>query len=584
MKIQQKFKPYLLSITGAGAAVVLAGCGGMPVSPAQTALACADLNGRVIPAASIGLPTNGALVTAATTVAAAGSGVAAVGEYCKLFGEIKSVDAAAPPITFELNLPTTWNQKSLHFGGGAFEGPLIGGMPSGLLNVFGAPATAPSPISRGYATYGSDSGHPVASPVFGNKGASFALNDEALKNQASAHLKKTHDVAAVLIRLRYGIAPTKNYFWGGSTGGRSALTVAQKWPLDYDGVVSFFPAVNAVPLYLAFGKMARSLAAPGGYLGNSKRKVVYDAAIAACDGLDGLKDGIIGNVAACNAFFDPATATVDGTPAGKPVRCAAGADTGDDCLSDAQIKTMKTINSPIKFNFPLASGATGFPGFNAWGTDFGFGAASDNPSVAANMGITFNTAPPALPATPAMPFSLIFWDQWVKYFVTRDANFNSLALDPENPGASASRISDLSALQDAIDPDLSAFRKRGGKMLILHGTTDGVVSSRGTDQYFESVKAKLGGESVATFARYLSVPGYSHTLGRAFNLRWDSVSALENWVEKGIAPNAEVGTDSSGVPGRARPLCDYPTWPRYNGSGDVNLAASFTCATQSIKN
>ena len=174
----------------------------------------------------------------------------------------------------------------------------------------------------------------------------------------------------------------------------------------------------------------------------------------------------------------------------------------------------------------------------------------------------------------------MFWDQWVRNFVTRDASFNSLSLDPQNPGAWTDRIHHLAKLQDINSTNLSAFNQRGGKLLMAHGTADVLVSTRATEQYYERVVQTMGAANVKNFARYYEVPGYGHAASTVFNANWDSLRALDQWVSAGTAPTAQVVSDTAGVPGRTRPLCEYPTWPRYSGAGDVNQAASFSCVAQ----
>jgi hypothetical protein len=125
--------------------------------------------------------------------------------------------------------------------------------------------------------------------------------------------------------------------------------------------------------------------------------------------------------------------------------------------------------------------------------------------------------------------------------------------------------------------DLSAFAARGGKLLLAHGTVDVLVSARATEEYYQRLQAKMGPWAVDAFVRFYEVPGYGHAGSSTFNAAWDSLTALERWVEKGTSPREEVVTDTAGVPGRTRPLCDFPKWAQYNGTGDVNGAASFTC-------
>ena len=179
-----------------------------------------------------------------------------------------------------------------------------------------------------------------------------------------------------------------------------------------------------------------------------------------------------------------------------------------------------------------------------------------------------------MPATA--PYISKQLDQAIKYFVTRDLNFNSLTLDPENAGPWAARISEMSTQID-VSSDISAFVAKGGKVLLAHGKSDVLVSSRATAQYYQRLQAQFGPAAVNTFARYYEVPGYGHAISTIFNATWDSLTALDNWVVNGTAPTGQITTDTAGVPGRTRPLCDFPKWPQYKGAGDVNLAASFDC-------
>lgn len=573
--------PFALPLTLAlCASIGLAGCGGSDdndsdnaSSSTQAPLSCAQLNGTPVAASAIGLPTTGAVVTSSEVVPAAGTGASAVGEYCKVLGDINPVDPAAPKIKFQLNLPANWNSKAMMYGGGGYNGTIA----TGTGNVPAGPTDRQVPLGRGYATFGSDSGHQANATT--SRDGSFGLNDEALKNFSSDAIKKTRDVAMALIKARYGSSPQRAYFAGGSTGGREALLAVSNWPQDWDGAIVLYPAWNAAALDLQFGRITRALAQPGAYPSREKRKVLYDAAIEACDPLDGVRDGLISNITACNATFNPATATLNGVP----VRCPGGTDTGNTCLSDAQITAYNVTNTPLQLNYALASGETGYPGFNTWGTDFGNpGASPLQPTV---LTLALGTEQPANPmppvtATASPPYGSTFWDQWVRYFVTRNPNFNSLSLDPQNPGQWQSRIVELTGIQDANKTDLSAFQAKGGKILMAHGMGDALVSTRATQQYWARIRGAMGGSRVDSFARYYEIPGYGHAVSSVFNAAWDSLTTLENWVEKGAAPANQVVADTAGVPGRTRPLCDYPAFPRYSGSGDVNAAASFSCATQ----
>ena len=538
-----------------------------PAPAAAAAVPCTQLAGTAIPAASIALPTTGGTVTTAVVVAASGTGVTAIPEYCLVNASISPVDSTAPKILFRVALPTVWNSKVVMFGGGGFNGTI----PNVAGNVPNGPVDQPTPLGRGYATFGSDSGHQAN--AFGSQDGSSFANDEAVRNFGGDALKKTRDAAVFLIGTRYAQgAPTKAYFAGGSTGGREALASIQRWPKDWNGAIAWYPAWNDAAAILFGQKVNRTLAQPGAYPNTAKKGLIFQAAVEACDALDGVSDGLVSNQVKCNATFDPATATVGGAP----LRCAGGADTGDTCLSDTQISALKTLNTGARFNFQLASGETEYPGYNVWGSDLG--RASSSPLQPTVTFLALGTVAPADPMpTAGGPYVGLFLDQWIKYAVTRDASFHSLTLDPENPGPWANRISELSTQLDT-STDISAFAAAGGKLLLAHGKSDVLVSTRATEQYYQRLQAQMGPTFVDTFARYYEIPGLGHAVSSVFNGTWDSLTALENWVEKGTAPSGQVTTDTAGVPGRTRPLCDYPKWPKYNGSGDVNLAASFTCA------
>lgn len=552
------------------AAVTLAACGGngptTPTPTAATPVSCSQLPGTVIPASAIGLPTSGGVVDSAATIAASGSGASAVPEHCLVTASISPADKEAPKIQFRVALPVTWNSKVVMFGGGGFNGSI----PSVVGNVPNGPVDQPTPLGRGYATFASDSGHQAN--AYGSQDGSFALNEEAARNFGGDALKKTRDAAVFLVKAHYAADKIqKAYFAGGSTGGREALAAITRWPADWDGAIAWYPAWNDAVALLAGQRVTRALAQPGAYPNQAKRKAVYDAAIEACDGLDGAMDGLISNQQRCNAIFDPSTALLNGNP----LRCTGGADTGDTCLSDAQIGALNTFNTDTRLNFALASGERHYPGFNVWGADLGMLGASPLQPTVTFLGI--GTTQPAMPMPRTAPYVSVLVDQWIKYSVTRDPNFNSLSLDPENPGPWGGRISELSTLLDT-QVNLDAFAAKGGKLLLAHGLSDILVSSRATEDYYQRLQSRMGPSEVAKFARYYEVAGFGHAVSTVFNAAWDSLTALENWAEKGAIPANQIVMDTVGMPGRTRPLCDYPKWPKYNGSGDVKLASSFACS------
>lgn len=561
MRVSVRLLIAVLALSGVGSRWQAAG----QTSPVDlTPVACAGLVGKMIPARSIALPTTGAVVDTATMSEAAAQ--VARGGYCLVAGKIHPVDPSAPDILFNVALPVAWNGKALMIGGAGYDGTIqdvSGALPNSPVGVL-------SPLARGYAVFGSDGGHQF-SPASGKAAGGFLVNDEAHRNWMGEALKKTRDVSEEIIGAAYSRRPSRSYFVGGSTGGREALTVAGRWPKDWDGVVALYPARDVTASLLGMLATSQALAQPGAFLSPAKRGVLNRAAMEACDGLDGAMDGIISNVEACNARFNLRTATLGG----KPVRCAAGTDGGDACLSDAQITAVLKINAPTRFGFPLASGTRLFPGYNALTSDSGIPKPLPQQQIVALMG--FGLVPPAKDISPGTLLSAGNASDFFRYAVTRDPTFDVLQFDIGSSSRWTARLSEISKL-DVQDRDLSGFAQRGGKLLLAHGLDDMLVTPRGTEDYYKGLRARMGGARVDRFLRFYTVPGFGHFVSTNFNLGWDHLTALENWVENGIDPaNDQVVLDSVGVPGRTRPLCRYPAWPKYTGQGDINHASSFTC-------
>ncbi|MGV9823805.1 tannase/feruloyl esterase family alpha/beta hydrolase [Nocardia xishanensis] len=526
----------------------LAACG-TNASHSSEARACSDMPGMNIPASAIGLPTSGGEVTGAKIVPAKGTGESATVEYCEVDAALHPVDPTASDIKMRIALPTNWNGKSWMFGGGGYNGSIrkvdrwdsaVGGQPL---------------MSRGYAIFSSNGGHDGY-----YTDASFALKDnqEEIRNYVGDALKKTRDAAMLLMQTHYGKTPERPYFVGGSNGGREALKVASAWPADFAGVVSQAPGTGAASaLDLGLVHLIKVFSQPGAWPNPAKQRLLYSAVMNGCDGNDGARDGIISNPEGCH--FDPHV-----------LRCPDGTDTGDSCLSDAQIDAVIAADAPVKFN-PLPNGESGYPGFPFLSgmelRSHGDGAYGIGPKPPANAmtdndnGVIMN-----------------FPANWVRYFVTKDPNYPVLNFDPEQW---RQRIDDLNKLGGYNNPDLREFAKAGGKLLLMNGTSDEIISYRATADYFNRMKAIVGPEAVHDFARLYLIPGLDHwDRLQAFNPRWDFATALDNWVHNGQAPQNQVMTDiGKEGPGRTRPVCEYPTWPKYNGTGDINQASSFTCAT-----
>lgn len=528
-----------------------------PPPPVQPVASCADLAGRSLPASLISLPTQGATVTSATPVAASDAGNT-LGDYCRVRGTIQPVDPNSQSINFAVNLPEKWNQKTIHFGGGGFDGVLIDGTE---VIRFG-PAGKPAPLALGYATYGDDSGHQSGSITDGK----FAANDEQLANYGGNSLKKTRDVAQALVLARYGVAPKHAYFLGTSTGGRDALSYIQRWPLDYDGVIANEPALNYTGTRLSNVAVGRALYNNGaaGWMDLSETLMVQKAAMQACDKLDGAADNIVSNVESCRQLNAQLLASL---------RCPGGTKTAKTCLSDAQLDTVKAIESPLDFTtYSLANGVKRAGGYNLLE-----GALVAGPFTTRDLG---TRKVPGNPATSADANMYVTGDQWVKFFVTRIANFDTLGFDPLNPGSYAARVTEVSNLTDATNPNLAPFFGRGGRLIMLHGLADEVISPNSTIDYYKQLVATLGQASVDRSVRFYTVPGMGHGTG-SFIPNWDSLAALEGWVENGLAPATGVAVDAvAGTYGRTRPLCLFPAWPKYRGSGSLDAAVNYSCVTE----
>jgi feruloyl esterase len=514
--------------------------------------ACAALVSARIPAAAIGLKTSGASIDSAELVAA-GARDNPNGEYCKVLGAIHPATYNAPDIHFEVNLPTRWNGKTLQFGGGGFNGTLV----TGLDHYIKQPASEDRPLARGYVTLGSDSGHKTRGGGFDG---TFLLNEEALRNFGHEQVKKTHDVAMLLVEARYGRRPHYNYFIGGSQGGHEAFDAVQRYPDDYDGAVAGYPAHNVVMLHLAANRYAAALHANGGasWLSPAKVQAFTSAVYRACDALDRAADGIISDAAACRA----ATAKLKLVSADNPVRCANGADTGDACLSDRQLEALNAMDEPFDLGFSVFADDEGNSVFPKW-TPF--------------EGSTFvDGGFPNLGAQgPAQALQFAPGDATPKYAIAQDLTLDSVAgFDPKRY---AGRIAELVPLLSANGTNLDRFRARGGKLIFFHGLVDDFIPVYSSIQYYERLQRRYAADALAGFVRFYTVPGMGHVTG-VFNARIASLDALEAWVERGEAPGQLVASDANeGTAGRTRPVCHYPEWPRYRGSGSLDEARSFQC-------
>jgi feruloyl esterase len=424
-------------------------------------------------------------------------------------------------IRIEVWLPPTsaWNGKFLGTGNGGAGG------------VISYPALAGG-LAKGYATTNTDMGTSTTGLDFG-----FGVGHREMVvdwGYRSTHLMTV--VAKQIAKAYYTRDPQQSYFTGCSTGGHQAITEARRYPDDYNGIVAGDPANNRVRLHMVgYWNYEATHDDPASYIPISKLPMVNKAVLAACDKIDGLADGIIDDPRKCT--FDPVA-----------IQCK-GAD-GADCLTSPQVTALTKIYQGPK---NPRSGEVIFPGMYVGG--------EVNPL---GLDRTLANAPDS--GRPRTAPGLAIWTGWKgpAYDWDKDATMV---------------INELSPVLDDADPDLSAFRKRGGKMVLYTGWADPLIPAADLINYYEGMQKKMGGAQATTeFARLFMVPGMGHCSGGTAPTRFDALAALEPWVEKGAAPEKMIASQiAQGATVRTRPLCVYPQIAKWNGTGSSDEAANFRC-------
>jgi len=513
---------------------------------------CSQLEGKPLAASVMSLATGGAQIDSAEWHEQAGDG-----GYCRLRGVIHPVRYTAPDIQFQVNLPEHWNRKTLHFGGGGFNGELV----EATGHYTKQPADQLPPLQQGYVTYGSDSGHQSEARFDGR----FLLEPEALRNFGHEQLKKVHDLAMWAVTEYYGQSSQYNYFIGGSQGGHEAFDVMQRYPDRYQGVVAAYPAHNLIMLHLSALTYARALRADSGkgWLDPTVARWFVEQVYQRCDELDGLRDGIISDIEHC---YDR-TADMRQPDDNNPLLCRNIESDNSPCLSDVQLETLNTMNSVYQLPFEVypddPDGMAYFPRWTPFeGSTFfdgGFpnlGAAGPEQALQAMPG----------EATP-------------RYAISGDLAMDIFA--DFDPRQYAGRIRELAAYYTANSVDLDRFINAGGKLIMFHGTVDDFIPVHSSVDYFKRLSARYDASRLNAAVRFYLIPGMGHVTG-PFSARVPTLAALEAWVEKGEAPTTLVAVDASDdQAGRTRPVCEYPGWPRYRGAGDPGAASSFDCVSHS---
>jgi len=499
-----------------------------------------------------------ATITSATSVAAgsykppAAPGLPAptkdLPAFCRVAGIAKPTSDSE--IHFEVWLPASgWNGKFEQVGNGGFAGTI----PFASMAV---------PLLRGYATAATDDGHvngPDQSWAIGHPEKVVDFGYRAV-HETSVHAK-------VIVHAFYGKNPSRSYFVGCSEGGREGLTEAQRYPNDFEGIVAGAPANHWNTLQLRGAWNAKALlATPDSWIPPAKLPLLQNAAIAACDTKDGAKDGFIEDPSVCH--FDPAV-----------TQCQS--DNTSSCLNAAQVQAAAKIYGPMKNS---QTGAIIGPGFSPAGVE----------AFPANWTIWITGT-----SSPQLGVGKLFATFFFRDFIFEDPKWDvqSLNLDRDIELANGK----FGAILNSDNPNLKAFKARGGKLIQYHGWGDAAIPPQGSVDYFETVQKATG--KTQSFYRLFMVPTMSHCaggpgatiFGNAGALEppeedadHDVVLALDRWVEKGVAPDHLIATgfvDNSPAKGVAmtHPLCPYPQEAHYQGTGDTKDAASFVCEVPTDK-
>jgi feruloyl esterase len=443
---------------------------------------------------------------------------------CKVDGVIGT------EIRFTLRLPDTWNGMFVMGGQGGFAGRVE------------SQAIGMGALEKGYAVAGTDTGH--VGPGGGTDGSWALGNLERVVNYAHAAIHRVTATAKAIVAARYGRAADKAYFAGCSNGGREGLMAAQRYPDDFDAIVAGAPAQDIRGVIATFLTITRvmypdpaQLRTP--ILSAGDQEALQKTVLATCDAADGLKDGILA---------DPGSCTIDL----KSLACP-GAN-ADDCLTPAEIAAVETITKgpmldgkPYHVGFPYGGEGIERGGWAPWLVGAGDVAGPGRPSLAYGFGLDF-----------------------LRYFVKQDPAWSYTSFDLSTFTA---EMKTLQATLSPMDPDLSAFRKRGGKLLIYHGWSDPALSAWMTTRYFDAVIARDA--SAADDVRLFMMPGVLHCTGGPGPDRLDVLDAVDRWSRGGPPPTELTVGFASG--GGARKLCAHPKTAVFTGSGDGRSPEQFEC-------
>ncbi len=546
-------------------ALLLAACGGSSDGIAQlaearpaTLLSCTDL------AAKISFPNT--RITAAETVAAGTLTVAGkpIAEHCRVTGRmherVSTVDGQNYAVGFEMRLPRDWNGRFFYQANGGLDGVVstaVGALGGGPLG---------NALQMGFAVLSSDAGHA------GSLGPFFGLDPQARLDYGYQAVGKLTPMARSALQTAYGKGPDRSYLGGCSNGGRHAMVAASRYADQYDGIIAGNPGTRLPLAAIAniagaqgYAKLATTTQDLGTGFTQAERRLVSQAVLARCDALDGATDGMVQAGAACQASFDLA----------RDVPTCGGARDGS-CLSAEQKRTIAGLfkgattsgGSRIYSSFPYDAGLD-TAGWAGW--KFSNPISRDSGAVA----FIWQTPPESAASFKDAQFAL-------------NGSVDSMLAKVQATNGTFTE-SGLSLMMPPDYGKLPVLRNRGAKLMVYHGTADPIFSSDDTVQWYDTLRRNHG--DAADFARLYLVPGMNHCSGGPATDQFDMLSSLVAWVEKGQAPDRVIasarGAGNAGgantdlpatwSPTRTRPLCPHPLAARYNGSGDMESAASFSC-------
>ncbi|MEO8057679.1 MAG: tannase/feruloyl esterase family alpha/beta hydrolase [Burkholderiales bacterium] len=535
---------------------MVAACGGGSDAPAT--FACTDLTTAKLNIANL-------QVASAVEVAASG----ALPAHCKVNGALNArtgIDGKPYAIGFELRtpLPAAWNGKFFFQGGGGTNGFIV----PATGNLLNAPTG--TALERGYAVVSTDGGHDT-----GQSDVSFGIDPQARSDYGYNAVGQVTTVAKTIVQARFGRLPARSYLLGCSNGGRDAMVASSRFGDQFDGYVAANPGFNLPKAAIAeqwdtqqFMSAATAGQLPKDAFPAAAMNLVAEKMLAKCDALDGVADGMVNDRAACQTAFSIANdvPTCTGTP---DATCLTAAQ--KSALQNVFAGARDSANRSLYASWPLDPGVSG-QNWRFWKLDAGFAPLPFNTLIGAGaMGYVFSSPPdaPSL-ADGGLGYQLGFsMDTAAAKIAATTATYKESALQfmtPPNP------------------TQLTTLKARG-KLIVVHGTADPVFSPNDTMAWYDALNA--ADASAPSYARLFLVPGMNHCAGGPATDRFDMLTALENWVEKGTAPDAVRATVNATDPDvvaagwpatRSRPLCAYPKQATLKtGATDTEDAASFEC-------